>query len=129
MAPTDITVHHHHLTPGRHLYPALIIAQLLHAFEDYVNDYYETFPLFSVAPEFFVLLHVALFLLLASLIPSVAHGRGWALKVAKFWAVVQILSGTGHLMISLLEWRYYPGTWTAPLLVIFGALLGRSLRR
>ncbi len=129
MAPRDLTVHHHHLSPGRHLYPALVVAQFLHAFEDLVADFHQRFPLFSLAPEFFVTLNLALFLLLAAMIPSVAHGRGWALKLAKFWAIVQILSGAGHLMIALIEWGYYPGMWTAPLLLIFGTALGRSLRR
>ncbi len=128
MAPRDLTVRHHHLTAGRHLYPALVVAQVLHAFEDYVADYHERFPLFSLAPEFFVSLNLALFLLLTAMIPSVAHGRVWALKLAKFWAIVQILSGAGHLMIALVEWGYYPGMWTAPLLLIFGAVLGQSLR-
>ncbi len=128
MAPRDLTVRHHHLTAGRHLYPALVVAQFLHAFEDYVADYHERFPLFSLAPEFFVSLNLALFLLLTAMIPSVAHGRVWALKLAKFWAIVQILSGAGHLMIALVEWGYYPGMWTAPLLLIFGAVLGQSLR-
>lgn len=128
MAPRDLTVRHHHLTAGRHLYPALVVAQFLHAFEDYVAGYHERFPLFSLAPEFFVSLNLALFLLLTAMIPSVAHGRVWALKLAKFWAIVQILSGAGHLMIALVEWGYYPGMWTAPLLLIFGAVLGQSLR-
>jgi len=128
LAPRDLTVRHHHLTAGRHLYPALVVAQFLHAFEDYVAGYHERFPLFSLAPEFFVSLNLALFLLLTAMIPSVAHGRVWALKLAKFWAIVQILSGAGHLMIALVEWGYYPGMWTAPLLLIFGAVLGQSLR-
>jgi len=44
------------------------------------------------------------------------------------WAIVEILNGAGHIMIALIEWRYYPGLWTAPLLLVFGAALGRSLR-
>lgn len=128
MASHDITVRHHHLTTGRHLYPGLVVAQFIHGFEDYVAGWHQTFPLFSLAPEFFVLLHLALFLLLAALIPSVAHGRRWALKLAKAWAVVEVLNGTLHLMLCVLEWEYYPGAWTAPLLLIFGAALGRSLR-
>jgi hypothetical protein len=128
VATRDITVHHHHLTAGRHIYPALVIAQFLHGFEDYVAGFHEAFPLYSLAPEFFVLLHLGVVLLLAALIPSVAHGRPWALRLAKAWAIVEILNGTFHLMLALLEWSYYPGMWTAPLLLIFGAALGRSLR-
>lgn len=128
MASGDLEVHHHHLSTGRHLYPALVIAQFLHGFEDYVARFHEAFPLYSLAPEFFVLLQVGLFFLLASLIPSVAHGRPWALRLAKFWAIVEIVNGGGHLMIGLIEWDIYPGMWTAPLLLIFGAALGRSLR-
>ncbi len=128
MATRDLTIHQHHLSAGRHLYPALVIAQFLHGFEDFIAGFHTAFPVYSLAGEFFVLLHLGLFLLLASLIPSVAHGRRWALKLAKLFAIVEIVNGTGHLMISLVEWSYYPGAWTAPLLLIFGAPLGRSLR-
>lgn len=116
-----------HLSAGRHLYPGLVFAEFLHGFEDYVNGFYQSFPLYTISPELFVTMTLALLLLLAALIPSVAHGRRWALQVAKFWAIVEILNGTGHLMISLFEGGYYPGMWTAPLLLVFGAALGRSL--
>ena len=118
----------HHLSAGRHLYPGLVVAQFLHGFEDYVAGFHDAFPIYSLAPEFFVLLHVGLTLLLAAMVPSVAHGRPWALKLATFWAIVEILNGAGHIMIAVFEWQYYPGLWTAPLLLIFGAALGRSLR-
>ena len=129
MAPRDITLHHHQLSTGRHLYPGLITARFIHAFEDYVGGYQQGSPLSALPPEFFVLLNLALLLLLAAATPSVAAGRRWALRLAKAWAILEILNGTSHIMISLLEWGYYPGFWTAPLLVIFGAALGRSLRR
>jgi hypothetical protein len=128
VAQRDLTVHRHHLSPGRHLYPGLVVAHFLHVFEDYMGGFHETFPLYSLAPEFFVLLHAALLLLLAALIPSVAHGRRWALKLAKFFAIFEILNGAGHLMLPLIEWSSFPGMWTAPLLLIFGAALGKSLR-
>lgn len=117
------------LTPGRHLYPALILARFLHSFEELVSGYYQRLPGLSISAEYFVLLSLALVLLLAALIPSVAHGRPWALRLARVWAIVEIVSGTGNLMIGLIEWSYYPGLWTAPLLLVFGAALGRSLRR
>ena len=117
-----------HLTAGRHLYPALVVAEWLHGFEDYVSGFYQTFPLYSISPEFFVTLTLALLLLLAALIPSVAHGRPWARRLAKFWAVVEILNGAGHIMLVILEGGHYPGMWTAPLLLFFGAALGRSLQ-
>jgi hypothetical protein len=117
-----------HLTPGRHLYPGLVLARSLHAFEDYVFGFHESFPLYSLAPEFFVLLQLGLVLLLAGLIPSVAHGRRWALRAARFWAIVEVVNGAAHLMLGLITWGYYPGLWTAPLLLVFGVALGRSLR-
>ena len=118
----------HHLSLGRHLYPGLVVAEALHAFEDYVSGYYDRNPLYSLSPEYFVLMSLAILLLLAAMIPSVAHGRRWALRLAKLWAIAGILNGAGHLMFALLGWGYYPGMWTAPLLLFFGAALGRSLR-
>ena len=117
-----------HLTAGRHLYPGLVFAEFLHGFEDYVNGFYEIFPLYSIAPEFFVTATLALLLLLAALIPSVAHGRRWAVRLAKYWAILEILNGAGHLMLAVITWGYYPGMWTAPLLLVFGSALGRALR-
>jgi hypothetical protein len=124
----DLTLHRHHLSTGRHLYPGLVCARLVHAFEEYAAGFLGRNPLLTVATEFFVLFHLALLLLLAALIPSVAHGRHWALRLAKLWAIVEILNGASHMMVALIEWGYYPGVWTAPLLLIFGAALGRSLR-
>ncbi len=118
----------HQLSIGRHLYPGLVLARFMHDFEDYVSGYYAQFPLFSLSPELFVVLHIGTFLLLLGMFPSVAHGRPWALRLARIYAIIEIMNGVGHLMIALIEWEYYPGLWTAPLLVIFGAALGRSLR-
>ena len=115
-------------SPGRHLYPGLVLAQGLHNFEEFVSGFYERLP-FTYNPEYFVLSSLAIVLLLAALIPSVAHGRRWALRVAKLVAVLEVLNGTAHLMIALIEWAYFPGAWTAPILLLFGAVLGRSLRR
>ena len=129
MATRDITVHHHHLSAGRHLYPGLIFARFIHSFEDYVTGYKELSPLSSVPTEFFVLFHIAILILLLAATPSVSAGRRWALRLAKAWAILEILNGTSHIMISVIEWGYYPGFWTAPLLVLFGAALGLSLRR
>jgi hypothetical protein len=129
LATRDITVHHHHLSAGRHLYPGLIFARFIHTFEDYVTGYQELSPLSSVPPEFFVLFHIAILILLAAATPSVSAGRRWALRLAKAWAILEILNGTSHIMISVIVWAYYPGFWTAPLLVLFGSALGLSLRR
>jgi hypothetical protein len=115
-------------SPGRHLYPGLVLAQGLHNFEEFVSGIYEQLP-FTYTPEYFVLSSLAIVLLLAALIPSVAHGRRWALRVAKLIAILEVLNGTAHLMVTLIEWGYFPGAWTAPILLLFGAALGRSLRR
>ncbi len=91
---------HPPLSTGRHLYPGLVVAQFLHGFEDFVSGFYERFPLLSLQPEFFVMLYVAALLLMTAMIPSVAHGRRWALRVARLLAVAAVLSGAGHLAIS-----------------------------
>ena len=126
MAAGDVVAHR--LSIGRHLYPGLVVARFLHDFEDFVSGYYDRFPLFTLSTELFVGLHIGILLLLLAMVPSVAHGRRWALNLARFYAIVEILSGAGHIMISLIESRYYPGLFTAPLLLIFGAALGRSLQ-
>lgn len=105
------------------------MAQALHGFEGFVSGLYERLPGLSTTPEFFVLASLAVFLLLAALMPSVGHGRPWALRLARLIAILEILNSVGILMIGLIEWGYFPGMWTAPVVLFFAAALGASLRR
>ncbi|HZD80339.1 MAG TPA: hypothetical protein VE646_09915 [Actinomycetota bacterium] len=113
---------------GRHLYPGLVLAQTLQSFELFVYGHLEVVPGVSITPEYFVLFSLTGLLLMGALIPSVAHGRGWALRLAKTFAVLEVLNGAGHIMVPIVQWEYYPGLWTAPIILIFAAALGRSLR-
>lgn len=115
-------------SPGRHLFPGLVLAQALQSFELFVYGDFEVVPGVPITPEYFVLFSIAGLLLVGALIPSVAHGRTWALRLAKTLAVLEVLNGAGHIMIAIVQWGYSPGLWTAPLVLVFAAALGRSLR-
>lgn len=113
---------------GRHLYPGLVLAQALHTFEKVVSGAYERLPAIAITPEFYVLIGLAIILLMAALIPSVGHGRPWAIRLARIIALIEILNGAAHLGMAAIEWSYFPGAWTAPLVLFFGLALTRSLR-
>lgn len=113
---------------GRHLYPGLVLAEALHTFEEVVSGFHERLPGDAVTPEFYVMIGLGIVLLMAALIPSVGHGRRWAIRLARLIAVLEIVNGGAHLTLAALEWSYVPGMWTAPLVLFFGVALLRGLR-
>jgi hypothetical protein len=66
---------------------------------------------------------------LLALAPFVQARRPWALACAGIVAAIEVLNGFGHPAISLSLGQYMPGTYTAPLLFIFGLLVLRELLR
>ena len=101
------------------LFPGVVIAQLLHRFEEFVSGSYEFFPFVTMAPEMYLLAGVAWLLLLLALIPSVAHRRRWAIWLGGVVALLEMANGADPLLDVVATGAYVPGAWTAPLLFIF----------
>jgi Protein of unknown function with HXXEE motif len=125
------------MTPIARTFGALVLAQAAHSTEEYVGRLWDSFPparfvagLVSEDLERgFVALNVAL----------VAFGAWcfiWPMRrqwpsagwLARGWATVEAINGTVHLLWSLRQGSYTPGTGTAPLLVILALHLARQLR-
>jgi len=46
-----------------------------------------------------------------------------------FWVLLEAVNGTNHLLFALYTRRYFPGAWTAPLLLSVAVALGVTLAR
>ena len=115
----------------------LILAQAVHSIEEYV------FRLFDVlAPARYVSTLIGLppatgFLISNSLLvlfglwcwrARVRPRRRGARGLAWFWALLEIANGLAHVALAVVAGGYFPGLFTAPLLLGLGAWLVLRLR-
>ena len=109
----------------------MIAAQATHSIEEYVFRLYDRLPParfisrlfsddlargFAIANTLLVLSGLACFIV-------VRRGGRTANGLARFWAVVEMVNGTGHLLFAAAAGGYFPGAATAPFLLAAGGLL------
>jgi hypothetical protein len=121
------------------LYLALALAQAAHSIEEMRAHLYEffdviaarwpAFPMRNVPADTFAVNNLLIIAALLALVPFVQAQRRWALALAGFVAVIEVLNGLAHPAISLSLGRYMPGAFTAPLLFVLGLLFLRELWR
>lgn len=115
---------------------ALILAQTAHSIEEYVTRLYDVFPparfvssLFSEDLRTGFVIANALLIAFGVLCWLIPVRRGWPTghAVAWFWAILELANGTIHSGLALLRGGYFPGVFTAPLLLASGAWLWKRL--
>jgi len=118
-------------------YLSLAIVQSLHSIEevymhlyDYLEvakqsfSYFDTLlPEIEIHPELFSVLNIIIITVIFVILPFVQLKQKWAVRFAWFLSVAEMLNGLGHIAGAIFLSRYVPGAFTAPLLVIAGALL------
>lgn len=123
---------------GQRLFLLLIVGQALHSIEEYAFALWEV-----LAPARFVSglvsddLSVGFAVVNATIVALGAWSYAWpvrrnlgaAIPVAWFWVVLEAANGVGHLLFALQAGGYFPGVYTAPLLLVFSGLLAMRLTR
>jgi hypothetical protein len=59
----------------------------------------------------------------------VRRNLAYAIPVAWFWIILEAGNGVGHLSFALAARGYFPGVYTAPLLLVFSVLLATRMMR
>jgi hypothetical protein len=116
----------------------LIATQAAHSIEEYFGRLYEVFPparfvsgLISQDLQLgFIFFNVALvaFGVWCWLWP-VRRRSPLLVMVTWFWIVLEVFNGVGHLLWSIREIRYMPGSATAPVLLVLAIALARQAGR
>ncbi len=123
---------------SRRTFLALILAQAAHSIEEYVFRLYDVF-----APARFIsglisedlTLGFAIFnagLVLFGLLCYVAWvrpGHSAARGLAWFWILLELVNGVGHPAIALARGGYFPGVFTAPVLLALSLYLAVQMVR
>jgi hypothetical protein len=117
----------------RVLYLAAIAVQVLHLLEEYLGGFQRAFPGFFgyelTDRQFLAFNLAALAVFVLGAVGLVLELRLAFLLVWIVALVAGLLNGAAHLAITLGRLAYFPGTITAPLALVLGALLVRELVR
>lgn len=124
---------------AQRLFLLLIGSQALHSLEEYTFALWEVLAparfLSALASDdlsfgFAVVNTIIVALGVLSYAWPVRRNLAAAIPVAWFWIVLEAGNGVGHTVFALLAGGYFPGVYTAPLLLAFSALLAtRMVRR
>jgi hypothetical protein len=117
---------------------ALIVAQAAHSIEEYTFRLYDVFTPARLASEFvssdrafgFAILNAALFALgvwcyMFRIRGGAASARAWAWP----WIAIETANGIVHPAVAIARGGYFPGTGTAPLLLLLAVYLAVQLTR
>jgi len=104
----------------------------MHFTEEYLSGFYRDFPgLFGTewSASHFLVFNLVWLVVFALSAFGVYRGRSEAYAIVIFFALFGgVLNGASHITLSLLQWRYFPGTMTAPLMLASGVVLLHRLR-
>jgi asparagine N-glycosylation enzyme membrane subunit Stt3 len=123
---------------GKRVFLLLICAQGLHSIEEYYFALWEVLAparfvsgLVSEDLSFgFAVVNVTIVALgFWTYAWPVRRNSGYAVNLAWFWTILEAANGVGHLMFALASRSYFPGAYTAPMLLLFSGLLAMQLLR
>lgn len=123
---------------GKRFFLLLICSQALHSIEEYYFSLWEVlaparYVSGLVSPDLSVGFAVVNAVIVAFGVWTYAwpvrRNRSYALPLVWFWTLLEAANGVGHMMFALASRSYFPGVYTAPLLLVFSGLLAMHLLR
>lgn len=123
---------------ARRLFLLLIGSQALHSIEEYAFALWEVlaparFLSGLVSDDLalgFAIVNAAIVALGAwSYLWPIRRNLGYAVALAWFWIILEGANGIGHMLFALAAQGYFPGVYTAPLLLMFSGLLATRMMR
>jgi len=119
----------HHKTTF--IFAVLVLAQALHATEEYTTEFYVAFPAsLGLAPwsaAFFLAFNLTWLAVWIVSTIGLRTGNAVAFFPAWFLAIAAIANGVAHPLLALRAGGYFPGLATSPLLAVGGVFLWRRL--
>lgn len=109
----------------------LVVFQILHSIEEYEYRLYEVLRPAQAISRFFSNDDATGFLIANILIATAgftswvftARSKSLAPSIIIFWAVLEVLNGAGHILFTFQARGYFPGIYTAPILLVLGGML------
>jgi asparagine N-glycosylation enzyme membrane subunit Stt3 len=123
---------------SKRLFFLLICAQALHSIEEYYFSLWEVLAparflsglVSTDLPFGFAVVNAAIVAFgVWSYAWPVRRNLGYAIPLLWFWTILEAANGIGHMTFAIASRSYFPGGFTAPLLLILSGLLGIQLTR
>jgi hypothetical protein len=125
------------------LYLTLVAIQAAHSVEEYISNFFvplsqmsrfthdltDFFPVITITGLMFLILNITLLVFFLLLVPFLFQKRYWAMLIAGIIAVVEVLNGLTHIIISIGIGGYFPGSISALGLLVVGILFFKCLGR
>lgn len=113
-------------------YSVSLVVFLLHASEEYLHGFQRRLPALVGADRWsdaqFITFTVVWFVTFVAAAWAIRQRQPVGALVVLFFALAGgVGNGIAHLMLTLREGAYFPGTWTAPFCLLAGVVLLRQL--
>ena len=82
-----------------------------------------SFSQYKMKSEIFAILNIIIIVIIFVSVPFYENKGRWALFMAWFWAIAEILNGLVHLTVAIIFAQYFPGSLSAPWLLLSGSIL------
>lgn len=123
---------------AKKIFLLLIFSQVLHSIEEYVYSLWEVFTPARIVsslvstnlPLGFAILNVMIiaFGIWSFLVP-VQRSSDSVPPIVWFWIVLELVNGGVHIFVAAASRAYFPGVYTAPLLLLFSITLLYSVSK
>lgn len=81
------------------------------------------FSSFRMKADIFAILNIIIIVIILGSVPFFENRHLWAVRFAWFWAIVEMLNGLMHMTVAIIFSQYFPGSLSAPLLLLIGSIL------
>jgi protein-S-isoprenylcysteine O-methyltransferase Ste14 len=120
---------------GKRVFYAYVLSLgcfVLHFAEEYFTDFYVAFPRLmgdSWSARSFLIFNLVWFTVFVLSAAALWYEKYVSYLIVIFFALAGgVANGAAHISISLWQWRYFPGTLTAPLMLACGLILFQRLQ-
>lgn len=108
-----------------------VILQVGHFCEEYIHQFYQSFPaMLGLSPwskGFFVTFNLVWLFVWAMALAGIAKFPRAAVFPLWFLAIASALNGIIHPLLAVVVTGYFPGLWSSPFVGVIGVLLFREL--
>lgn len=119
------------------MFAALLFSQAIHSFEEWYFQLWAVYSPARVLSEFFgpalslnfALLNVVFVTLMCASVVVFVRRPGELRWLPWLWVGIELINGTNHIFQALMSGSYFPGVYTAPMLLVFATGLCVTLLR
>lgn len=105
----------------KHFVILMYILLIAHQIEEYINEFWEVFPLYDMSKNVFIIFNVMVNLFLIPVWVYLWHNKLWAVNIARLFLMLMRVNGIWHIGWSIYLHQYMPGLITGIMFIVVSA--------